>query len=82
MITATDIVIYYRIRLIWAIVWRYAAFALGVWALIAICGCAVNAPRTQQGYKDKAECEAAAAPTAGLRATVIYNDCMHGKGYK
>lgn len=72
---------YYQVYLISAIVWRYAAAAACVCALLWVTGCA-SEPRTPAYLKDRAECERDAAPARGLVFVGIYNDCMRARGRK
>ena len=73
---------HYHVRLAWAIAWRYATFALAIVGMFWLGGCAAPKAYAPTAYdKDKAECEAAAAPARAMAAYAIYRDCMRAKGW-
>ena len=74
---------YYRIRLIWAIAWRYAAFGLGVWALLWITGCTMTkyGVTQEQANQDAYECRRESRTITNGSPIDAYRDCMHARGY-
>lgn len=73
---------YYRIRLVWAIVWRWAAFIAAVCAFLWLTGCAATRLDKQASAEDRAACEAAVGAYKGAAWLRAYSDCLRAKGYK
>lgn len=74
----------YRVRLIWAIAWRWIAIAAAVAALLWLTACTMTKAgiSQDQANQDVYECNRESRSITRGAVMDAFRDCMHARGYK